>query len=324
MNQNARTRPIAKDGEFREQHAIEVATLASGFNLSVPVLVVKGNREGPKIGISATIHGDEIVGVQVVQELWNSLDPTTLSGSLWLMPVANPLAFESLSRNTPLDMLDLNRLFPGVRDGWFSEQLAAAIDEQFLGKLDYYIDLHAGGTFPLVDYCYLLNDEGLSRAFLSKLLYAPSPIYPGTTAGLTTGRKIPTTVVELGGGYVDQRDHVSRSVRGVINMLRYIGALSGEVEKLAGQLLMRKLRVIRPRAGGLCVPQRPLIPGEILLGQHKLAEIISPYSFETLETLYTPFENNILVLSRNYTSRVNPGDYAFMVGDLSTATSWDS
>ena len=165
-NPEASANGILKKTASREQRRIPVATLASGYDLSVPVLIMRGRQDRPHIGISATIHGDEILGVQVLQALWDSLDPAALSGSLWLMPVANPLAFEGLSRNTPLDMLDLNRLFPGVRDGWLSEQLAAAIDEQFLKELDYYIDLHAEGTFPLVDYCYLLNDEGLSRAFL--------------------------------------------------------------------------------------------------------------------------------------------------------------
>lgn len=55
------------------------------------------------------------------------------------------------------------------------------------------------------------------------------------------------------------------------------------------------------------------------MGRVKLAEVVSPYSFESLETMETPFEKNVVVLSRNYVTRVNPGDYTFMIGNLATA-----
>jgi uncharacterized protein len=303
----------------REQRKIKIATLASGYELSLALLLLKGSTAGPRVGISATIHGDETTGVQVVRELWRSLDPSQLSGTIAFMPVANPLGFESLSRNTPLDMLDLNRQFPGVRDGWFSEQLAAAIDEHFLRELDFYIDLHAGGTFPFVDYCYLLNDEGLSRAFLSELLYKPAHLYSGTSASVTVSRRVPTTVVELGGGYADDFKHVPRAVRGVSNMLRYMGCLPGTAERLQKQVLLHEIKVIRPRAGGLCIPEPSLRVGLILGKGAKLAQTISPYDFETLEELRAPFDQNIVVLCRNFVTRVNPGDYAFMIGDYSSA-----
>src|SRR5262245_9636328 len=90
--------------------AIPVSPMASGFALSVPVLTINGARPGPRIGVSAMIHGDELDGLLIVRELWRTVDPSELAGSLWLMPVANPLAMEAISRNTPIDMLDMNRL----------------------------------------------------------------------------------------------------------------------------------------------------------------------------------------------------------------------
>jgi uncharacterized protein len=303
----------------RERNPITVCQMASGFTLTVPVLVLKGSRPGPRVGIAAAIHGDEIVGTQVIRDLWESVNPDELSGSLSFMPVANPLAFEALSRNTPIDTLDANRNFPGVADGWLSEQLAAAITEKYLRHLDYFIDVHAGGTFPVVDYCYLLNDADLSRAFLSELLYKPAELYPGTSAGVAVKANIPTTVIELGGGNEGQADQVARGVRGVRNMLRYTGSLSGQVEKKERQLLLHNMKVMRPRAGGLCYPVRPLPPGTFLDGKAKLATIVSPYTFEILETVFAPFNKNVVVLSRNYTTRINPGDYMFMIGDSDTA-----
>jgi predicted deacylase len=170
-----------------------------------------------------------------------------------------------------------------------------------------------------VDYCYVLNDEALSRAFLSALLYKPTTMYPGTTAAAALARHIPITVVEIGGGYQHQEEHVRNGVRGVLNMMRHAGVLPGPVERRARQLLLHEIKVMRPRHGGLCVPAATLTPGTWLEGHRELAEIVSPHSFETLETMTTPFDRNVVVLCRNYATRINPGDYAFMMGNGATA-----
>ena len=312
--------PRASTAPGRERFAIPVSTLASGANLSIPVLAINGATPGPRVGISAMIHGDEIEGLLIVRELWRTIDPAVLSGSLWLMPVANPLAMEAVSRNTPIDMLDMNRQFPGAADGWLSEQQAHAMTTGFIDQVDRLIDIHAGGTFPWVDYCYVLNDEALSRAFLSALLYKPATMYPGTTAAAALARNIPITVVEIGGGYQHQDEHIRNGVRGVMNMLRHAGALAGEIGQRRRQLLLHEIKVMRLRHGGLCVPRGPLPPATWLDAGQPLADIVSPFTFETLETMTAPFERNVVVLSRNYMTRINPGDYAFMMGNGATAT----
>jgi len=303
----------------RETVNVHISHLASGMTLSTPIHIIRGNTSGPIVGISAVIHGDEIVGVQVLRELWSKLDVAQLSGEIWMLPLGNPLAFEALSRNTPLDMLDMNRQFPGSPDGWLSEQMAFHITEAFLKKIDYYIDIHAGGSFPIVDYVYLLNHEGLSRSFLSELLYKPAALYPATTAGVTIARGVPTCVLELGGGYPKQDEYVARGVANVQNMLRLCGSLAGEVETRPKQTLLHEIKVMRPRNGGLCYPAQPLPPGTRLKAGTRLAEIVSATSFQVLETMDTPFEDNVVVLSRSDVTRVNPGDYTFMIGNLATA-----
>ena len=48
---------------------------------------------------------------------WSSLEEDDFQGEVVAIPVANPYAFQSLTRNTPLDMTNLNRVFPGDPDG---------------------------------------------------------------------------------------------------------------------------------------------------------------------------------------------------------------
>jgi uncharacterized protein len=304
----------------RSRLTLPVSTLASGFKLSLNVLTIEGSQPGPRVGMCAMIHGDEIEGLLILRELWRTIDPAQLRGSLWLLPIANPLAMEAMSRNTPIDMLDMNRQFPGQPAGWLSEQQADVIAHGFIDHVDALVDIHAGGTFPWVDYCYVVNDADWSRAFLSQLLYQPQTIYAGTTATYAQSRGIPINVVEIGGGYQDQATHIANGVRGLTNTLRSKGMLPGSVERRSDQLLMREMIVMRPRHGGLCVPRQRLVPGTQLEGAQPLADIVSPYTFEILETMVAPYEHNIVVLARNYMTRIHPGDYGFMIGNATTAT----
>jgi len=307
-------------GAGRSRRLVPITTLASGFELGLTIHVIEGSSPGPTVGVSAMIHGDELDGLLIARELVRVLDPSLLKGSVWILAVANPLAMEGVTRNTPIDMLDMNRLFPGAPDGWLSEQQAHAIAHGFIDHVEFLVDIHCGGTFPWVDYCYVVNDEGLSRAFLPALLYTPPNPYPGTTATYAEQRGVRCTVVEIGGGYHDQPAHVANGVRGVLNQLRYVGALEGPVERRPGQVLMREMKVMRPRQGGICVPRAALAPGQVLPGGTALADIVSPYTFETLETMTAPYDESIVVLCRNFATRIHPGDYGFMIGNGATAS----
>src|SRR4029079_3369635 len=169
-------------GAGRSRRFAPITTLASGFELGLTIHVIRGTRPGPAFGISAMIHGDELDGLLIARELVRSLDPSAVRGSVSILGVANPLAMEGISRNTPIDMLDMNRLFPGSPAGWLSEQQAYAIAHGFIDTIQVLVDIHCGGTFPWVDYCYVINDEALSRAFLPALLYTPATTHSGTAA----------------------------------------------------------------------------------------------------------------------------------------------
>jgi hypothetical protein len=60
------------------------------------------------------LHGDEITGPEVVRRVLEGVDPEKLRGRLRLVPVANPLAFQTLTRVTPgsIEISNLNRVFP--------------------------------------------------------------------------------------------------------------------------------------------------------------------------------------------------------------------
>lgn len=298
---------------------IPVAHFANGMEAALHIHEIVGTAgDGPTVGISAAIHGDEQTGPQIVLEFARQLDAAKLKGRLLLLPVANPLSFEARTRHNPVDDLNLNRMFPGGRGGWFSEQLAAAISREFLDKIDVFFDIHAGGHQPTVDYIYIRNAENLSRAFGSKLLYRAKPgvsgtMYEGTAASVTDKRAVPSVVVELGGGLVDQAPYVARGVAGLNNMLREHKVLDGAPAKPPQQIVMSGIQIIRPSQGGFIEIAHPPL-GERVADDALLGRIVSPYTFETLEEIRNPVKGGWMVLSHLTRNLVQPGDYLFMVG----------
>ena len=304
----------------RTYRPIHVATLASGMEVTLPLHEIVGDRDGPTLGISAGIHGEEAVGVEIVYRFLTTFDLNGLGGRLLVLPVANPLSYATISRVTPIDGGNLNRVFPGNPDGLFTEQLAHKMTEGFLRKIDYYVDMHAGGAYPTVDYVYILNAEDLSRAFGSRLLYRAKETLAGTSVSVTRELNIPSVVVELGGGDVDQSAYVRRGIPGLANVLRMLKMLPGDPLPPPPQIVLREIATLRPHHGGLLLPEVTEMGGEVRGGQ-VLGRIVSPYSFEELEVVRCPFDRGIVVLTQLTPNVVEPGIFGFMIGNLATAES---
>ena len=304
-------------------HRIRYTTMADGTDAVLTLHDLQGERDGPVVGVSGSIHGNENAGSQIIRALWPHLRDARISGRILLLPVANPRAFAVNRRYTPVDELNLNRLFPGSTTGWYSDHLAAAITREFLERIDVHFDLHAGTDRPTVDYVYILNAESLSRAFGSRVLYRPTAgrggtTYEGTTKTVTVDRRgIPSVVVELGGGIVSQEPYVERGVAGVLNMLREAGVLEGGVEPPPPQVVVTRIEIVRPTQGGWLETEAPPLGEEIGEGAN-LGRVISPYSFEELEVIPSPLRRGIMILSHLTRNVVEPGDYGYMVGDLDT------
>ncbi len=303
--------------------ALPVSTLANGTQLNLPLLEIAGSEPGPTVGLSASIHGDEHTGVETIYRFVESFDASQLKGRLLLMPVANPLGFEAISRNTPLDMTNLNRVFPGDRNGWLTEQMAFVMTEHFLNKCDYLLDFHNGGLLQTVDYAYILNDEEMSRSFGSPLLYRPDPnlqgtVYAGTSSSTVQPRGCKTMTIEMGGGIVDQGPYVERGVRGIYNVLRTIGAIPGAPAPRPKQTVLHEILIMRPTQGGMFVPEVTGMNVEVKKGQ-VMGRVVSPYTFETLEIFTCPFALGITVLLHQNVTKIQPGDYMFMIGNLMNA-----
>src|SRR5207244_10909971 len=98
--------------------------------------------------VTAGVHGDEGPwSARAIHQLLERTSLTDLIGTLRVVPVSNPLAMEADARCAPLDVLDLNRVFPGNPNGSHTERLAALLTEHAVEGANVLIDLHGGGSW---------------------------------------------------------------------------------------------------------------------------------------------------------------------------------
>ena len=125
----------------RQHLEIPVARLATQTMLSLPVIVVNGIEAGPRLWLSAAIHGDEINGVEIIRQVLEQVKPQRLRGTLIAVPIVNVFGFVEQSRYLP-DRRDLNRSFPGSANGSLAARLAHLFMKEIVNRSTHGIDLH--------------------------------------------------------------------------------------------------------------------------------------------------------------------------------------
>lgn len=120
---------------------LPITRLVTGGDVSLPVRVVHGRADGPTVWVNAAIHGDEVIGVEVIRQLMAELDARTLRGTVLAVPVVNVLGFLAGDRYLP-DRRDLNRSFPGSARGSLASRIAHLFMSEVVSKCEVGIDLH--------------------------------------------------------------------------------------------------------------------------------------------------------------------------------------
>ncbi|EAP97519.1 Succinylglutamate desuccinylase/aspartoacylase [Janibacter sp. HTCC2649] len=131
-----------RPGHTREI-GLPITKLVTGSEISLPVRVVHGRHDGPVVWINAAIHGDEVVGVEVIRRVLATLSPKTFRGTLLAVPIVNVHGFMAGDRYLP-DRRDLNRSFPGSPRGSLAGRIANLMMREVVDKCEVGIDLHTG------------------------------------------------------------------------------------------------------------------------------------------------------------------------------------
>jgi hypothetical protein len=226
-----------------------------------PYFAVRGREPGPAVAITAAIHGGEYVGPLGAIRLGRTLDAAILRGSVVILPLVNLSSFWARTAFiTPQDGRNLNRVFPGRAAGTFAEVLAHRLMQDLLIPADAIIDLHSGDIFEaLANHTgrYLSGDAAqdartaaMAAAFgLPYDLIWQRPANPGGLVGNATLLGKPSLLVEVGGNGLVSADEEALVYDGLVNTLRALGNLPGEVRPARQRAVRRSAQVVSPATG---------------------------------------------------------------------------
>lgn len=299
----------------RRAFDLHVTTLADGGPVAVPVTVVTGSSARPRLSLIAGVHGDEAEGIMALSELAGELEPERVRGQVLIVPVAHPRAFGAGQRASPLDGLDLNRVFPGEVGGRPTERLAHKLFADVVLGADFVLTLHSwystGTTLPFVEVSAADGAVAAAarRATVAcgferiRRLHWPE----GVLVRAADERGIPSLEAEVGGMGTSTAENRAYCRARIAALMQHLGMLDGAPPANGAAELFEGRHVLAP-AGGMMRRRRGLgeeaREGDVLATIHDLhgapvAEVTSPWQ-------------GIVVAHRTFAS-VGPGDNLFTI-----------
>lgn len=244
---------------------IPLPNLYTQTPVSMPMHVVHGRRPGPRLFVTAALHGDEINGVEIIRRLLQHHGLAHLHGTLLAVPVVNVYGYIRQSRYLP-DRRDLNRSFPGSDRGSLTARLAAILLNEVIAGCTHGIDLHTGAlhreNLPQVraalESCEAM--PALAQAFGTPVIL-DAELRPGSLRATAAEYGIPVLVYEAGEALRFDEFAVRAGLRGLLGVLRHLGMVRGRGGKGAlprGPVVARSSLWVRSPQSGVLLSTTPL------------------------------------------------------------------
>ncbi len=296
--------------------------LNSRTHLAMPVHIIHGKKEGPRLFVSSAVHGDEINGIEITQRLLEHKSLRNINGTLLVVPVVNVYGVIHQSRYLP-DRRDLNRSFPGSVTGSLAARVAHLFINQVIAHCTHGIDLHTGAihrtNLPQIR-ANLDDDEtaALANSFGAPVLLN-SPMRDGSLRASAAEMGITTLLYEAGEALRYDEFSIRAGLEGILNVMRELDMLRKRKhprKKIEPFVARSSAWVRAPESGVLRFPAslgKRVSKGEIL------GQISDPYSHESVP-LISPYRG--VIIGATQIPLVHEGEALFHIArfndDLST------
>ncbi len=271
--------------------------ISDGFGspINVPLMVARGVGEGPILGVTAAVHGNELNGISVIQRLFNEVDPKELRGTIVGVPVVNIPAFIRKKRRFN-DGVDLNHIMPGKKNGNVSQVYAYRFVEKIIKHFDFLLDLHTASTGRIN--CYYIRAD-MSQKIVKKMallqnadIIVHNPPSDGTLRGAADDLNIPAITLEVGNPSTFQKRLIRSGVEGVHNVLCHLDMVDDEpIENDKDTVLCISSKWLYTDTGGLLTINVEL--RQLLKKGDKIAELRDIFGIKIKE-YYAP-EDGIVI-----------------------------
>ena len=298
---------------------VPVSTLSDHTPVNLSVHVIHGKKPGPVLFVSAAIHGDEVIGAEIVRRLLRAKAVNGLAGTLLAVPIVNSFGFHNHSRYLP-DRRDLNRCFPGLSEGSMASRLAHIFMEEVVQRSDVGIDLHSAAIHRTNLPQIRLTPDNDRLAELGRAFGAPvmvqSKLRDGSLRMAAEEAGVDVLLYEAGEGLRFDELAARAGVSGCLRVMQHLGMIGGKgVPKLRhAPVLASESRWFRAPAGGLFrgyVPTGAAVsPGTVL------GAISDPFGEVEHEVVA---DMRGIVIGRSNMPTVYEGDALFHIADTPRA-----
>lgn len=192
--------------------------------IEIPVHVIHSKQKGPSVLLCAGMHGEETNGIEIIRKIISRDEVENLKcGTLVAIPVINVVSFLYGSRDLP-DGRDLNRCFPGTKNGSLGSRIAYDLMKHIVPIIDFGFDFHTGGAkinnYPQLRCVFDFPDNvALAERFATSLII-DSTYRDGTFRKEAAKKGKPILVYE--GGESMRFDYlaINEGVNGCLRLMR--------------------------------------------------------------------------------------------------------
>lgn len=300
-----------RPGEFREID-INIARLPSHTQIDTPIFVSRGMEDGPVLALMAGMHGDEINGMEIVRRMLDAGLHHPKRGTIVCMPIVNIYGFLNYSREVP-DGKDINRSFPGNRNGSLASRVAYNLMKEVIPFIDMGVDFHTGGAmrtnYPQVR-AVLRHEKNmeLATAFCAPFTL-DAPFRPNSLRKEAAKHGKPIIVYE--GGESLRFDHhaIEEGIAGTLRLMKHLGMIDWASDAKESNRVIWNTSWIRARHAGLF--QSNVLCGQLVHKGEWVGTITDPFG-EFKEQIVSPETGYVIGL--NNIPVINAGDALMHLG----------
>ncbi len=298
---------------------LPVSVMSDHTPVTLSVHVVHGRRPGPTLFVSAAVHGDEVIGVEIVRRLLRTPAINALKGTLLAVPIVNAFGFMNHSRYLP-DRRDLNRSFPGSAQGSLAARLANIFMQDVVLRSDFGVDLHSAAIHRTNLPQIRISPGKPETMELAAAFGAPfiltSSLREGSLRQAAAQNNIDILLYEAGESLRFDENAVRTGVTGVLRVMHKLGMISSKRISKPKALPIRSSSSYwqRAPAGGLLRTFKTI--GEEVSKGTVLGIVADP--FGDSETEITA-DYGGLIVGRTNLPIINEGDGLFHIAKIAKA-----
>lgn len=298
-------------GEELQINAL-IARLPTRTPINIPVFVSRAKKAGPTLLVMAGVHGDETNGIEIMRRIIRNKYYKPTRGTVIAIPVFNVYGFINHSRGLP-DGKDLNRSFPGSKNGSLASRVAYFMTNEILPQVDFGIDFHTGGAshnnYPQIRAHFQSEVElEMAKAFGAPFIIE-SPFRDKSLRKTAARAGKPILVYEGGETLRLRKQVLDVGVSGMLRLMKHLGMRDDAPEPVNDPIFIKSSVWVRAKHAGL--HHAHVRNGNKIERNQNLGLITDPYGqFE--KVIKSPVNGYVIGIN-NYPV-VNMGDALLHIG----------